>query len=308
MVDWDDLRFVLEVARQQSAGGAGRALGVNPTTVTRRLARLEEQIGEDLFDRRQTGYRLTEMGRRVAAAAEEMQKVVLGLQDQVAASRRALKGVVRLTCAEIIAAHLVAPWLTEFRRLHPEVRIELNISDALLDLAKGQADVALRVGATPEGSGIVARRLPSRTWSVYCSRSYDREKGAPQTPEAIIGHAIIGMEGDMARLPSWRWMEQLVGPAAVDFRCNSLSNVVSNAKAGMGLAMLPSFVGDREPELIRCLPLIPELDAEFWLIVNETMKSTPHIRAFVDFLAERVHADERVTKRSPSPPAVPPQA
>jgi DNA-binding transcriptional LysR family regulator len=292
MLDWDDLRFVLAVSREGAATGAGRRLGVDQTTVARRLARLESAIGATLFERRQDGYRLTELGERTANAAEAIEAEVLALQHSVAAATRTLTGAVRFTCSEILAAHLVTPWIAAFRKAHPEVRIEVISTDALLDLAHGEADVALRVGSAPSGAGIVARRLPPRRWSIYCGRAYATENGAPGLRDEIAGHAIIGMGGPMARLASWKWLESLVGASSVTFHSNSLGGAVANAKAGMGLAMLPCFVGDREPELIRCLPPIPELDAECWLIVSETMKSAPHVRAFADDLAQRLIADE----------------
>ena len=208
-----------------------------------------------------------------------------------------MTGLVRFTCPETIGNQLVAPWLPDFRRLHPEVRIEVINTDAMLDLGRGEADVALRMGAEPAGTGIVARRLPDRLWSAYCSRGYAREHGMPQVPADMRNHALIGLEGAMARLPSSLWFEALVGPDRIPLRCNSLSNLVQTVRAGLGVAMVPCSIGETEPELIRCLPPITALNAQTWLLVRTDMRSAAHVRAFVDFVAARMA--EEIQDRPP---------
>jgi DNA-binding transcriptional LysR family regulator len=171
ILDWDDLRFVLAVARVGSALGAARRLGVNQTTVTRRLAHIELTMGANLFDRHRKGYRLTDLGARVAQAAEAIETQVLTLETEVAARDRAVAGVVRFTCPETIANHVLAPWLGDFRQQYPDILVEVINADAMLDLSKGEADVAIRMGVAPSGSGIVVRRLPDCMWTAYSSRA-----------------------------------------------------------------------------------------------------------------------------------------
>ena len=298
MLDWDDLKFVLAVARCGAALSASYGLNVNQTTVTRRIARIEVALGSPLFERHQNGHQLTDIGRRVAEAAEAIERQVRNIESDVAATRRLVSGLVRFTCPEPVASHMVAPWLREFRKLHPDVRIEVINADAMLDLGKGEADVAMRFGAEPKGAGVVARRLPDRLWAPYCSRVYARERGMPGSPEDMRNHALVGLEGAMARLPSSLWFEALVGPERIPLRCNSLSNLVQTVRAGLGIAMLPCSIGETQPELIRCMPPIPELNAQTWLIVRGEMRVAPHVRAFVDFLVARL--DEEVQDRPSS--------
>jgi DNA-binding transcriptional LysR family regulator len=288
MLDWDDLRFVLAVARNGAALSAARLLGVNQTTVARRLAHIEVTMGANLFERHPKGYRLTNLGERVAQAAEAMEAQVLHLETEVAARQRAVAGIVRFTCPETIANHLLAPWLGDFRQRYPDVLIEVINADALLDLGKGEADVAMRIGAPPSGTGIVARRLPDCRWTAYSSRGYARENGIPQSPEGLPGHASIGLDGALARLPSAVWFRKYVGADRIKVRCGSLSNVVHSLLAGLGVGMLPCIIGDTEPELLRCFQPIPALNAQTWLIVREDVKSAPHVRAFANFLAARL--------------------
>jgi DNA-binding transcriptional LysR family regulator len=184
--------------------------------------------------------------------------------------------------------------------------VELLIADERLDIARGEADVALRAGSAPEGGGIVARRLPDAHWTVYCSRGYAAENGAPQDRSAVRGHAIVGLDGQMGRLPAWLWLKESAPDAVIRFRSNSLVNLVSNLKAGLGLGVLPTMIGDAEPELMRCFPPPPQLLSEMWLIVREEIKAQPHVRALTDFLASYIRGImSNEIQAAPTPTSVP---
>lgn len=288
-MDWDDLRFILAVARSGSALRAADALGVNQTTVMRRMVQLETAVGADLFERRQRGYRLTPLGKRIAATAARVEDEVNALRSALDAERRALSGSVRITTSEAFANNVIAPFLSAFRRQHPGIMVELITDDRRLDLARGEADVALRANSAPRGSGIVARRLPRVAWSVYCSRAYAHEHGIPDTVAALDGHAVVGADGNMANLPGPRFLARAAPGARISASSNSMTNLVSALKAGLGIATLPCLLGDAEPNLVRCLPPIPELDAELWLIVREDIRSAAHVRAFTDCLGAHIH-------------------
>jgi DNA-binding transcriptional LysR family regulator len=288
IMDWDDLRFVLAVARAGSALRAARALEVNQTTVMRRIARIEADIGAQLFESRQNGQRLTSLGQSVAAAAERIETEVTALQSAISAGQRVLAGSVRFTSSEVFASRIVAPCLRTFRKRHPDVTIELITADRRLDVSRGEADVALRAGLRPEGGGIVAQRLPDAAWALYCSPAYAQDHGVPTDPSELSGHAIVGAEGTMASVAAFLWLARVAPNANIGTRSNSLTNLVSALRAGLGVGLLPCFVGDAETELQRCFPPIRELDGELWLIVREALKQTPHVRAFVDFLAAHI--------------------
>ncbi|MDP3740391.1 MAG: LysR family transcriptional regulator [Hyphomonadaceae bacterium] len=284
-MEWDDLRYVLAVARAGSALRAARDLGVNQTTVIRRLDALEEKLGVPLFDRQRSGNTLTAAGRTVAEAAERMEQEARGLESALAAQQRSLSGLVRLTTSEVLATRFIAPCLRDFRREHPNVSVELLVSDERLDIARGDADVALRGGSRPEGAGVVGRRLQDIYWTVYCSRSYAAERGVPAGREEITGHDIVGLDGRMAQLPASLWLAGAAQGAPIRYRSNSMSNLVTTLKSGLGLGALPTVIGDVEPELQRCFEPPKELVSELWLIVREEIKAHPHVRAFADFLA-----------------------
>ena len=285
---WDDLRYVLAVARAGSALRAAGVLGVNQTTVLRRIDTLETALGVPLFERSTSGQVLTRAGRIVAEAAERIDEQARGLESALAAQRRTVTGSVRFTASEVLAGRLVTPSMRAFHTLYPGVPVELIATDERLDIARGEADVALRAGARPEGAGIVAQRLPDLDWTVYCSRGYAAERGLPDTRDALRGHDVVGLEGRMGQLPGWLWLAAATPGSAVPVRSNSFVSLVSNLKAGLGLGALPTIIGDAEPELVRCLPPPPEIKAELWLIVREQRKSEPHVRAFTEFIANYV--------------------
>lgn len=287
-MDWNDLRYVLAVARAGSALRAAEALEVNQSTVLRRLEALEHQLGACLFERRRAGQTPTAAGRRAIQAAERMEQEAHGLVCALAAQRRSLAGSVRLTTSETLAARLVTPCLRSFQQRHPAISVELIAADERLDLARGEADAALRAGSRPEGPGLVAQRLPDCDWTVYCSRAYAAERAAPTCRSEIAGHDIVGMEGRGANLPGWRWLAASAPDAPIRFRSNSLTNLTLNLKAGLGLGALPTLVGDNEPELIRCFEPPPEIRSEIWLIVREELRVAPHVRAFTGFLADYI--------------------
>jgi DNA-binding transcriptional LysR family regulator len=287
-MDWDDLRIVLAVARAGTALGGARDLGVNQTTVIRRIDQIETALGARLFERQRSGYRITELGQHVADTAARVEREVLGLAQRLDAEQRAMSGVVRFTSSESLASRLLPEFLPKFHDRRPSVVVQLITDDRRLDLAKGEADVALRAGSRPEGAGIVARRMPDVAWNLYCSRDYAARHGAPTRREEIADHAIVGMEGHMATLPGPLWLEASAPDTPIRFRSNSLTNLQSNLCAGLGLGMLPCFIGEVRPELMRCLPPIPELNSEMWIVVREDLRAMPHVRAFVDALADHI--------------------
>ena len=184
---------------------------------------------------------------------------------------------------------MMMPCLREFRSKYPDIIVDLIADDRSLDLAVGEADVALRAGSRPEGAGIVARRMQDSSWSVYCSKTYAEQHGHPKMAEDLDGHSVVGMQGPMGNLPYPLWLASMTPNSIVAVRSNSLTNVVSALNSGLGVGMLPCLVGDVEPNLQRCLPPIAELDTQTWLVLREDLKHSSHVRAFADFVSAYVH-------------------
>lgn len=285
MYDWNDLRHFLAVARTGSTLAASRALGVNQTTTARRVAALEQAMGMRLFDKRQAGYALTEAGKELLAAAERVEIEANAFAAQAGAMGRRVSGVIRVTTNEGLANLVMAPALSAFRRLQPEVRVDLLVDERRLDLARGAADVALRTGSRPTEASLVGRRLTSMAWAAYCSRDYAERQGCPNGVESLCRHEVIGAEGPIAALPGWIWLQQAAPEADVVARSSSLTNLISAVRAGLGVTVLPCFLADSDPDLVRCMGPIDGVRSDVWLLTREDLRDVPRVRAFLDFLA-----------------------
>lgn len=294
MMDWNDLRYFLAVAKGGSTLAAAKALGVNQTTVARRLEALEQALGGKLFDRGQTGSRLTELGVELVAPTEQVEAAAHNVGDVARSAARRASGVLRVTTNESLASFALTPALGEFRRIYPDIKVELIVADRFFDLAKGEADIAIR-GATrrPTDHGAVARKVTPVPWGFFCSRDYAARHGIPRTGPELNAHTLIGADGDMAAAPGIRWMMEQAPDAEVHYRSNSLINMVHTCKAGLGIASLPSLMAASEPDLICCIPPMAELDANVWLLTTPQLQSTPRVRAFIDFMVPNIIARAR---------------
>jgi DNA-binding transcriptional LysR family regulator len=288
MLDWDDLRHFLAVARTGSTLAAGRSLRVSQTTAARRVAALEAELGLILFERRPVGYRLTPIGEALLARAEDMEGAAGRFADAAAGQSRDVSGTVRLTVEEIYAVTLLAPILRDLHEAWPAIRIELDTSEEVRDLAGGAADVALRSAVRLKGGGLVGRRVASTTWAIYCSRDYAAAHGRPRTRRALHGHPMIGGGGPgvWEAYRAWLDHEGLTDAIAIQHRSNT--GLLAAVRAGSGLAVLPTLVADLDPDLLRCLPPKPGYELGLWLVTHERMRHTPRVRVVLDFLAERL--------------------
>jgi DNA-binding transcriptional LysR family regulator len=288
--DWSDLRFFLAVSRSGSALAAARTLGVNQTTVTRRLEALEQSLGVRLFERGQTGSRLTEAGAALLASAEAVERAAEATAAMAAAHQRGLTGVVRVTTNESLANLMVMPALAEFRRLYPDIKVDVIVLDRFLDLTKGEADVAIRgtVGV-PDGN-LVGRKLFDADWALYCSRDYAKAHGCPRSADDLPRHAVIGAEGDLAEAPVFAWIDQIVPKAAIQCRSNTVLNLTHATKAGLGVAALPILMGAVNEDLVRCFVPDQRFGASVWILTTAELKSAPRVRAFIDFITPKAVA------------------
>ena len=192
---WDDLRHFLAFARAGSMQAAAIALGVNQSTVQRRIAELEECVGHRLVERHLGSYRMTELGEQLLPAAEGVEAAVAAFERHLAASDKGLTGIVRLTCGSGLANVLQrTPLIDAFHARFPGLRVELVTSDRFLDLSKGEADIAIRLGE-PSDEALVGRKIADASWAVYAGRTYVERHGRPRDVEDLNQHVIVGCEG-----------------------------------------------------------------------------------------------------------------
>lgn len=290
MFEWDDVRYFLAVARHGSTLAAARALGLSQSTVHRRLAELERRIGRELVKRHATGYRLTEFGNEMLPYAERIEQAARAFEQRKAAIERGEGGIIRVTCPEPIMIRLMrSAVLDRFHERYPHLRVEFVMSDKYLDLSKGDADVALRSGDTDDDV-LVGRKVADSLWGVYGARTYVARRGKPASAADLNAHAIVGLDESMSNHRAAKWLREVAPEAEVVARINSVLGLVSAAKSGIGLAPLPTALGDAEPDLERVLGPVPELTRSWRLLTHPDIRRTPRVSAFFDFINDEIAA------------------
>lgn len=290
MFDWNDLKVLLAVARDGSTIAAARSLGVNQSTVPRRLAALERQLGQRLVERLPSGYRLTEAGAALLPLAEAVGAAAQAVAQRAAELGRAQGGVIRLTCPEPIAYRLTQSGLLErFHRANPGVKVEFVLSDQYVDLSKGEADVALRSGDTDDDV-LVGRKIAESLWAIYASHDYVARHGAPASLDELGAHALVAFEDSMGKHRLMTWLSEVAPGARFGARNTSVLGLVYAAKAGLGVAPLPMALGDAEPDLLRLLGPVPELTRAWRILAHPDQRQTPRVAAFFAFVLSESEA------------------
>lgn len=288
MFDWNDLRHFLAIARQGSTIQAAKTLGVNQSTVQRRITALERQLGRSLFERRSEGYRLTRLGEELLPLAERIEVDVASFARAVTSSSSELVGTIRVTCPETAGYRMIrSPLLDIFHRRYPGLRVEILMVDRILDLTKGEADIAFRT-SEPKDESLVARKVAEVQWAVFAGRSYIDRRGAPQTVDEINTHDVIEFDGPIADHPAARWMKTVAPRGRVTARCTSTPALVLAVRSGAGISPLPMIAVHHEPDIACLFGGIPELRLPFYLLIHRDMRRTPRVRAFCDFVAAEV--------------------
>lgn len=287
MFDWNDLRYFLSVADEGSTLKAARTLGANQTTVARRIAALEQALGQKLFERRRSGYTLTPAGTALLPKARAVSIAATSVQSQADAASRRLAGTVRVTCNEIVAEIVLPPLLVDLRRDFPDIRVEVEQSQDLRDLSKGEADIALRYTQEPKGNALIIRKLFSDKWTIYGSAEYLEQFGRPRKPADLLHHRVIGGGGPYAGRVIDEWFKAQVPELEFDTRYDSLTGMLSALRAGAGVTVMPSTVTMAYPELVACWPPYP-IGYYLWIMADERSRDVPHVRTIMTALGDRI--------------------
>lgn len=281
---WDDLRYVLAVARDGSLSGAARALGVNHSTVFRRLGAIEKRLGVRLFERLPTGYVPTVAGEEVAGEAGQLEEQVQGLERRVIGRDLRLSGTIRLTTTEGLACRLLPPHLTAFRTEYPGIELELVVNNENLSLTKRDADVAIRSTNEPPEE-LVGRRVATIAYAIYAAREYLQDQAVDFSTSDWVG-----LDESLTGTTPGRWLKQRYPGIQPRYRVNSMLVIMEAVRAGAGLAILPCLLGDSS-DLVRVSGILPELATGLWLLTHPALRKSARIHAFLSFLAERIARD-----------------
>ena len=290
MEDWNELRLVLAVQRAGSLTAAAQALGVDHSTAFRRLKALETRLGVRLFERLPGGaYGPTAAGQRMALGAERMEDEVLALDRDLSGRDHRLAGRLRVTCSETLAYSRLTGHLAAFRAVHPGIVVELVIDNRVLSLSRREADIALRPIRPKEGD-LWGRKLADVAWAVYGAPAYlDHAADRLDDPADLSQQTLVGWEETATGIGAADWLGRTAPAEAFVYRTNSLVNQFTAARAGIGLALLPCYLGDAAPDLVRALPApIADLAGELWIVTHADLKATARVRAFFDEVGERL--------------------
>jgi DNA-binding transcriptional LysR family regulator len=272
---WDDLRIFLCLAREGTLTTAAKALGVSHPTVARRVQALEKQIGARLFERLPDRFVPTAAGEELLADTESMEKAALSINRRSAGLSDTVSGVVRLSAGEAMAA-LIARHLPGLREQLRQIEFEVVESHMLANLSRREADLLIRE-QVPDLADIVTRKLGRVAYAIYAARSF----AVPRKP-VLQSLPWIGFDDAHNYMPGQQWLQKLLGDARPVIRSNNWLLVHEAVRSGAGLAVLPCYLGDPDPQLHRVGGVLPEVFADQWLLVHRDLRALPRVRAVMD--------------------------
>ena len=282
--EWSDFKIILALARGGSVAGAARVMAVDHSTVSRRLAALEDNVGARLIVRGGREFAWTAEGRTLLAAAEAMESAVASASRTVRAAKLEIEGAVRVSCSPAFVPVLMQMMLPKVREQHPLLAIELSGDYRAVELAKGEADIAVRM-SRPGELDLVARQAFECGWCVYASKAYATAHGLPASFDALASHSLVLYVEAMHNVSPLRWMEAYRVAATRIARVDNLEISSQLIASGGGIGVLPCFIGEPMGELVRVFPE-PMAFNTGWIVYHEAVRNSVRVRATVDALAE----------------------
>ncbi|QDK33232.1 LysR family transcriptional regulator [Sphingomonas sp. IC081] len=291
-IDWSDYQAFLAIARAGQLAAAARVLGVDPTTMGRRLRRLEAALGTRLFEQTRSGQDLTEAGEALLAAVESMAKAAGQISEQADQSD-GLSGTLRISTSEGFGCWFLARHLPAFQSAHPRLAIDLVASSGFLSPGRREADVAVML-SRPRTGPLVAHKLADYTLALYGSRDYLERHGTPARPADLLeGHALVGYIPDLIYAPELRYLDEIHTGLRATLRSPSITAQQSLIASGAGLGVLPCFMAASDARLV---PVLPEkrILRSFWFVTHQDIRKLPRVTAFRQWLDETVRHMEGV--------------
>lgn len=278
-MNWDDLRFFLAVAESGSIRAAAKSLKINHSTVSRRISNFEEKLGARLFERFATGYVLTDTGEDILQKVLRIEGEVSSIDRQVAGRDTELKGTLRVTVPGLLISNWLMPIFSDFTSQYPGIELELTTSYVPLDLAKREADVAIRITDEPP-QHLIGRKIAVYSTAIYASKKYIAKHDLSDADSI----SWVGWDENIAR-PQWILNSDFPN-TRVWHQINDPVIQLEAAKAGMGLVMIPCFLGDVEPLLQRVSQGLSEPKHDVWILSHSDLRNTARVRTFTRFVAE----------------------
>ena len=299
--DWSDFRVLIALSEAGSVAGAARLLGVDASTVSRRLAALEDAVGATLVIRGGRDFAITADGRSVLAAAHEMADATSRAANAIRAGKQEVAGLVRLSCIAAFTP-VLADLLPIVKARHPALDLAILVSNRPVDLIRGEADIGLRL-FRPVEPDVVLRQASDCGWAVYAAKSYLATMGLPASPDDLHHHRVVLYDEKLRHLPGPEWFERHAGGFGTHIRVDSSTTATDIIASGAGIGVTTCMQGDCDPSLVRVFPE-PIAFQPCYMVYHESLRGSARIRAMADLLAEFLKSmDGKMSGRGFSHPA-----
>lgn len=281
-LSWDDLRIIKTLSECGNRSATAKKLGINVSTVSRRVAQVEKTLGVALFDHRRSGYMLTAEGAELRALGERVELDIVSVTRRVSRAGQGTLGKIRITTSDSLLLYFLTPIIADFKALNAGITIEVLVGNQTLSLARDESDIAVRATRKPAES-LVGRRLATIAWAAYGSTGnapYDSPFGEDQP--------WVSYSAGLAGLRATSYVESRVAANNIAYRTDSVAAASAAIAAGLGLGFLPCMLGDITPGLVRVGPVVAELSDDLWLLTHQDIRKSRRVQAFMAFCAEAV--------------------
>nr|WP_282449304.1 LysR family transcriptional regulator [Roseibium sp. CAU 1639] len=286
--NWTDIQTFLAVYREGSTLAASRLLGLAQPTVARRIEILEHHLNLPLFERDTRGFHPTGHARALLATAEAVEAAITDLEKE--ASGLASPGPIRITAYSANFSPRVKKIFNEFTTGHPGVRLEFLPGMKMLDLEKGEADIALRLTRTPPPADLICRKISTAQYALFGSRTYSAKHGLPDSLDDLAGHSFVTFEREDVSKVMHSWLLDHVAPEQIALSFSEFELMHAAIQSGMGLGILNLKLVEQDTDLVRCCDPIEELSAEHLMLISKQAYKRPEVRQFTKFFAPRYTA------------------
>ncbi|MGD9949749.1 MAG: LysR family transcriptional regulator [Desulfobulbus sp.] len=280
---WDDYLYFLKVATCGSIKGAAHELGVNYSSVFRRVNALEEKLQVRLFERLKAGYTLTRAGEDILERVQQVEEQMNAIQRLIQGKDVQLSGYLKISTTDTIGYYWLPPYITRFKALYPNITIDIDIKTRFTNLSKREADIVMpAINNQPDY--MVGKKLAPIHVRLYGNAAYVERYGSPTSPADLHEHHVIMPNEALAGLPANKWLRKYVNEENIVACCDKLTGLYHLANQGLGLTILPHYIAASDPRLVELMALPPECNHHIWILTHPDIRFTARVKAFIQFM------------------------
>ena len=292
MFNWNDLESFIILSRSGKLNLAAKKLKIEPTTISRRILRLEEKLNVKLFYRSNNQYILTDDGTRLIIFAEKIESEILSINEEFTNKNVNLTGVVRISLPEGLGIEIFTKYLKEFYKEHRDLEIELLADTKARSLSNKEVDISITL-SRPKRGKLVSWKLSDYVIQLYGSKEYFTKNTMIDNLENLTGHKFISYVDDLVDYPELNYLHDSFNNIKILFRSNNLQAQLNAVKEGIGIALLHNFIAKKEKNLIPILPKKIKITREYWIVIHEDLINIKRIRVVVDFISRVIKLEKK---------------